>query len=269
MRLSGLGGVKRNMLLDYQNTTFEVRDAKPDIAVLPIGSTERCGDHLPICTTTFILDVLARRVAERLKGTVYLLPTLPFGCSGLHHGQPGTIALEWSTLMQIVYDLVESLIAQDINRVAVIVGLGGANESTVRPRENYIVKTAVRQLNYDFPELDAVWVQPFTVSGIELKEILESADQDVHSGELTTSLMLYLDPDSVKGKGTDHLPEVGKEYLDFVAFEKLCPGGVWGRPSLASAEKGKRALDVAVKRTVEYIEESFAHLATLKRRVYY
>jgi len=264
-----LGEVKDDMLLDYQNTTFEVRDAKPDIAVLPIGSTERCGDHLPVGTTTFILDVVARRVAERLKGAVYLLPTLPLGCSGLHRGQPGTIALEWSTLMQVVCDLIESLIAQDINRVAVIVGLGGASESTVLPRENYIVKTAVRQLNYDYPQLDAIWVQPFTVAGKDLMEILDSADVEVHAGELATSLMLHLDPDSVKGKGADHLPEAGKEYLDFVAFEKLCPGGVWGRPSLASAEKGKRALEVAVNRTVEYIEESFAHLATMKRRVYY
>lgn len=257
------------MLLDYQNTTFEVRDAKPDIALLPMGATERCGDHLPVGTTTFILDVLARRVAERLRGTVYMLPTMPLGSSGLHRGTPGTIALEWPTLMQVVCDLVESLVAQDIRRLAVINGLGGANETTVRPRENYIVKTAVRQLNYDFPELDAIWVQPFTVAGKDLAQILDSAEQDVHAGELATSLMLYLDPDAVKGEGSDHLPEAGKEYLDYVDFEKLCPGGVWGRPSLASAEKGKRALEVAVRRTAEYIEESFAHLATMKRRVYY
>jgi creatinine amidohydrolase len=257
------------MLLDYQNTSFEVRDARPEIAVLPIGATERCGDHLPIGTMTFILDAVARRVAERLKGNIYLLPTMPLGTSGLHGTSAGTVALEWYTLMQVVYDLVESLLAQGIRKVAVINGLGGANETTVRPRENYIVKTAVRQLNYDFPKLDAVWVQPFTVAGEELRQILDSADQDVHAGELATSLMLYLDPDAVKGQGTDYLPEVGKEYLDFVSLEALCPGGVWGRPSLASAEKGERALKAAVERTVAYIEESFAHLATMKRRLYY
>jgi creatinine amidohydrolase len=257
------------MLLDYQNTTFEVRDAKPDIAVLPIGATEYCGHHLPVGNMNIILDVLARRVAERLKGTVYLLPTMPLGSSGLHWGKPGTIALEWSTLMQVVYDVVQSLLVQDIRRVVLINGLGGANETTVRPRENYIVKTAVRQLNYDFPELDAIWVQPFTVAGEDLTHILDSAEQDVHAGELATSLMLYLDPDAVKGKGVDHLPQAGKEYLDYVAFEKLCPDGVWGRPSLASPDKGERALEVAVERTVEYIEGSFAHLATMKRRVYY
>jgi len=257
------------MLLDYQNTSFEVKDAKPDIAILPMGTTEQYGDHLPLGTTTIILDVLARRVAECLKGTVYLLPTMPLGTSGLHMGTPGTIALEWPTLMGVVYDLVESLVAQGIRQVVVINGLGGANETTVRPRENYIVKTTVRQLNYDIPELDAIWVQPFTVAGKDLVEIMESAHQDIHAGELATSLMLHLAPDAVKGTGIDWAPEVGKEYLDYVPFRQLCPGGVWGRPRLASAVKGERALEIAVQRTAEYIEESFAHLATMKRRVYY
>jgi creatinine amidohydrolase len=257
------------MLLDYQNTSFEVQAAKPDIAILPIGSTEQCGGHLPVGSTTMILDVLSRRVAERLAGTVYLLPTMPLGTSGLHRGSAGTVFLQWQSLMGVVYDLVESLVEQSIVRVVVINGLGGANESTVRPRENYIVKTAVRQLNYDFPELDAIWVQPFTVAGAELKEILESSQQDVHAGELATSLILHLCPELVRELGDDHIPDVGKGYLDYVDFGALCPGGVWGRPSLASADKGKQALDAAVQRTVEYIEESFAHLATMKRRLYY
>jgi creatinine amidohydrolase len=256
------------MLLDYQNTSFGVRDAQPDIAVLPIGATERCGEHLPVGTMTIILDTLARRVAEQIKGTIYLLPTMPLGTSGIHRGTAGSIALEWPTLMRVVYDLVESLFLQGIRRVAVIVGLGGANESTALPKENYIVKVAVRQLNYDYPELHAIWVQPFTVAGRELVQILDASEQDIHAGELVTSLMLYLAPDAVKGKGADHLPGVGKEYLDYLAFEKLCPSGVWGRPSLASADKGKRALHVAVERTVEYIEESFARLTTMPRRSY-
>lgn len=254
------------MLLNYQNTCFEIMDANPDIALLPIGSTERVGDHLPIGTSTFILNVLASRVAEGLSGNVYLLPTLPIGCSGLHKGQHGTIALDWTTMVKVVSDLVESLLAQGIKKVAVLVGLGGANESTVRPRENYIVKTAVRQLNYDHPDLDAIWVQPFTVAGGELKCILESSEQDVHAGELATSLMMYLHPESIKKEGVDYVPDEGKEYLDFVAFEKLCPGGVWGLPSLATAEKGRMALEAAIECTVKYIEESFSNLERIKKR---
>ncbi len=254
------------MMLNYQNTSFEIKDVCPDIALIPIGSTERVGDHLPIGTSTFILDVVANRVAEGLSGKVYLLPTLPLGCSGLHKGQPGTIALDWTTMVGVVTDLAESLSAQGIKKIAVLVGLGGANESTVIPRENYIVKTAVRQLNYKHHDLDAIWVQPFTAAGSELKRILESSEQDIHAGELATSLMMHLHPESVKKEGEDHVPDESKAYMDFVAFDKLCPGGVWGFPSLATAEKGRIALEAAVEGTVKYIEESFSHLERMKNR---
>jgi creatinine amidohydrolase len=254
------------MLLDYQNTSFQVKEANPDIAVLPIGATERYGAHLPVGTMTIILDALSRRVAEQLNGTVYLLPTMPLGTSGLHRGTAGTIALEWPTLARVVYDLVGSLFVQGLRRVVAMVGLGGPNENAALPKENAVVKMAVRQLNYDYPGLDLLWVQPFTAARKELARILDAPDQDVHAGELVTSLMLYLAPDTVKRQGQDYVPEVGKEYLDYVAFEKLCPGGVWGKPSLASASKGKRAFRVAVDRSVAYIEDSFAHLARMKCR---
>lgn len=257
------------MIVDYQNTSFEVKKAKPDIAVLPIGATEQCGAHLPVGTSTIILDRLARDVSKGLEKTVYLLPTLPLGTSGLHLGRPGTIALEWSTLMSVLYDLVESLVVQGIHKVVVINGLGGPNLTTVQPRKNYIVKTVVRQLNYDFPELDALWVQPFSVAGRDLEDVLDSGEDDVHAGELATALMLYLAPNTVGEPAADCLPDVGTEYLDFVAFETLCPSGVWGRPGLASGEKGRQAMDVAVRRTIQYIEECFGHLATMKRRIYY
>lgn len=257
------------MLLDYQNTSPEVRAAKPDLALLPIGATEQQGSHLPVGAVTLILDALARRVGERLPGNVYLLPTLPFGTSGSHAGSLGTMALEWPTLMSVVRDLVESLAAQSIRRVAVINALGGPGQGTVCPRENYIVKTAVRQLNYDLPHMDTIWVQPFSVAGPALEGILSAGRDDLHAGELTTSLVLYLAPQAVKGRGADHVPEADKDYLDYVAFARLCPGGVWGRPSLASAEKGRAAFEAAVQAVVEYIEHTFAQLATMKRRLYY
>lgn len=257
------------MVYDWQNTSFEVRDGRPSVAILPIGATEWNGEHLPVGSMNLILDALSRRVAESLTATSYLLPTFPLGSSEHLVGHPGTVSLEYQTLYQVVYDIVESLLEQGIRRVAIINGLGGASETTVRPRENYIVKTAARQLNYDYVDLDAIWVQPFTVAKDELLEIMGSAREDVHAGELATSLMLHLDPEAVKGVSADFVPSVGKECMDFVGFERLTPSGVWGRPSLATADKGKRALDAAVIRTTEYIEKTFAQLATMKRRTYY
>jgi creatinine amidohydrolase len=254
------------MLCDYHSTTVDLKEAQPEIAVLPVAGTEQHGSHLPVGTMCVIVSAISRRVAEALPGNVYLLPAMPIGTSGLHRGTTGTVALRWSTLAEVIRDLIESLLAQGIRRVVVIDGLGGAGETTTRPRENYIVKTAVRQLNYDHPELDAIWVQPFTVSASDITDIFRSAETDIHAGEVATSVMLHLAPAAVKGSGADHLPQVGKEYLDFVPFSQLCPGGVWGRPTLASAEKGDQAIEVAARRTVEYIEESFARLKRMKNR---
>ena len=63
--------------------------------------------------------------------------------------------------------------------------------------------------------------------------------------------------------GPDEVPGVGRQFLDWAAFAALAPHGVWGRPSLASADKGHRALTAAVAATVRYITESFEVLGRL------
>ena len=151
-------------MLDYQNTTYDIEAGNPHTAILPIAVVERHGSHLPVGADWMIVDAIASRVAETMGEGCYLLPTMPYGTSAGHVGEAGTLSLAPLTLMHVVRDLVDGLIAQGIRRVAVINSHGGAGESTVRPQGNFIVKTAVRQLNYDYPDLKAIWVQPFTVA---------------------------------------------------------------------------------------------------------
>jgi creatinine amidohydrolase len=254
------------MLYDYQSTSFDVRDGRPDVAILPIGAMEQEGDHLPVGAVTLVLEEVARLVAEALPESAYLLPVLPFGASASHLGAAGTVSLSWSTMMDVVTDIVEALLAQGFRRVVVISGLGGPNEFMTRPRENYIVKTAVRQLNYAHPEADILWVQPFTAARVDLQRILEAPAEDMHAGELTTSLLLHLAPALVEGTGQDFVPQAERSFLDYVPFAELSPSGVWGRPSLASADKGRRSIDAAVRATVEYVGKSFKYLAENKKR---
>ena len=250
---------------DWTNTSWQLRDRPPRTALLPLGSTEGFGPHLPIATTNFLLDVIARHVAERLSGDVYLLPTAPAGQSGRYMSFAGTLALSWRTLMAVVTDLVASLQATGVQRVAVLVGLGGAAGNTVLPRENPIVKTAVRRLNYDHPSLDVIWVQPLTVAEPPLNTWFEGAIDDLHAGEVVTSMMMHLHPELVKGQGPDHIPDLDATYLDALPFEALCPEGVWGRPSKARPELGRLVLEAAIAGTVRYIEETFEELARIKR----
>lgn len=254
------------MVFDYQNTFDDVRDGKPTVAILPIGATEKEGDHLPVGASTLVLETVSRQIAEGLGEPTYLLPVMPFGTSGSFVGSAGTISLSWSTLMDVITDLVESLARQGITRIVVIDSLGGAGGSMIRPGKNYIVKTAVRQMNYDHPELDVLWVQPFTAAARDLKVIMDFPKDDAHAGELTTSLLMHLAPDLVQSNAQDHVPPIGKTALDWVPFAALCPDGVWGHPSRATADKGKLAIAAAVKQTIAYIQESFAYLSQAKQR---
>lgn len=252
-------------LYDWHNTSWDLRGDPPTMALLPIGAVEQFGPHLPVGTQNIILDAIARRVGARLAGTTYLLPTLPLGLSMPHKEHAGTVWLSWRTLMAVVTDLAESLLLVDIHRLAVLVGLGGAACTTVMPREHDVVKTAVRRLNYDHPDLDAVWVQPLTVAEPALDTLFESPKEDVHAGEVITSLMLHLHPELVGPHRIDHVPAKGAQYAQALSFRALCPEGVWGHPSRASAELGARALEAAVTGTVSYIDECFTELARLKR----
>lgn len=255
---------------DWHSTSWDLRAKPPRVAVLPVGSVEGFGPHLPVGTVNLLLDAIARRVADRLQDDAYLLPTVPLGQSGHLMGFAGTLALSWRTLTSVVTDMVSSLHATGVQKVAVLVGLGGAACNTVIPRENEIVKTAVRRLNYEDPGLDAIWVQPLTVAESPLGTWFEGANEDVHAGEVVTSMMLHLHPELVRqdelSQDLDHIPALGAAYGDALPFDALCPKGVWGRPSRASVELGRLALEAAVGGTVRYIEETFDELAKMKRR---
>ncbi len=252
---------------DWQNTSWDLREERPPhLALLPVGATEQFGPHLPLATQNLLLEAISRRVAAELSDSVYLLPPIPIGSSGQHEGFAGTVSLSWRTLMAVLADLGESLLQTGTTRLAVLVGLGGAACTTTMPRENEIVKTAVRRLNYEHPELQAIWVQPLTVADPPLDTLFDTPQDDVHAGQVVTSLMLHLYPHLVGDPPDPHVPPAGSEgYLHQLPFSALCPDGLWGRPNLADGERGAQALRAAVTGTTVYIEETFADLARLKR----
>lgn len=248
-------------MLTLENTAWDFKAAPPEVALLPLAALEPHGPHLPIGADGLIVSTIARLVAERLSSPTYLLPVWPLGISAPHWGEPGAVSLEHETLWAVVRDTVESLVAHNIRKVAVLNNHGSAMGTTVVPIGNVIVKTAVRQLNYETQGLHAIWVQPFAAARPAFSEIFGSASSDLHAGEVETSILMHLSRNLVRSGGVDAVPEHALAYLDFRPFAQLSPSGVWGRPSQASAEKGRRALEAAVSATVDYIERTLATLA--------
>ncbi|MER3544285.1 MAG: hypothetical protein C4311_06685 [Chloroflexota bacterium] len=253
-------------MLTWLNTAWDFKAAPPEVALFPLACFEPHGPHLPVGSDGILMGTIARRVAERLQARTFLLPTWPLGTSGHHARQPGVVYLNFETLWAVVRDVVTALYEHGIPRVVVLNNHGAALTTTTRPLGNFIVKTAVRQLNYEVPGLTAIWVQPFAAAREALRALFPSACEEVHAGAVETSLLMHLAPEQVRPLPPDYVPAFSPAYLDFTSFNNLAPGGVWGRPSLASAEKGAQALEAIVEATVAYIERTFAQIAQLKER---
>ena len=235
-------------MYDVTSTYLDLERSGVDTAVLPVGAIEQHGPHLPLSVDWFQGEIVARQVAERLNG--FLLPGMPFGCSQAHHGFRGTISLAPETLGAVVKDVVTCLLEQGFRRIAVLNFHGG----------NLILKLAVRDLNLSQSQGKVVLVSPGQDAGARLSEIFEGYADELHAGDLETSVMLHAAPEQVGQSRIDHVPDVGQVYFDYLPMKEFCPDGVWGRSSLATAEKGRLAIDAMVDYTVEYLQETFARL---------
>lgn len=91
--------------------------------VIPTGSTEQHGPHMPLGTDFMVASRLAKMVGERAN--VIVIPTLPFGYAKYHTDFPGTLAIEQTTLAQVLMDICDDLLRYGAKRILVINGHGG------------------------------------------------------------------------------------------------------------------------------------------------
>lgn len=255
------------MKLSERNTAWDFKENPPEIGILPLACFEPHSENLPLGTDAVIMSAVGKGVDERLAEPSFLLPLWPYGNSGHLSGQSGTIALEFLTLWHVVRDLAISLHERGIHKVVVLNNHGSAMTTTTKPIGNFVVKTAVRQLNYEVPGLSAIWVQPFAAGRERLAELFESAQEECHVGAVELSLLQHLLPDREIEVPADFVPEVDPAYLHFDLFTKFSPNGVWGRPSEASPEKGEQALAVLIEETTRYIQETYQQLAELSSQI--
>jgi creatinine amidohydrolase len=231
-------------MLSVYNTSKEITDSGVDTVVIPLGSVEAKGPHLPLGSDLILAEAFAREYCSGKD--VYLVPTIPFGTSECQRGFAGTIFLENETLWNVISDLVEYLERHEFRRVVIL------NFCS----RNWVVKPYVRESNLgaraSCPHCDVVWVEPKRlVEDVVAERVGRFADH--HAGALETSLILHLDDNLVTEPMEDFLPDLGREYLDYVGMKKVSPAGVWGKPSLASGELGEELFQKMLERTDEYI----------------
>lgn len=240
-------------MYSVENTSIELKESKIDMAILPVGSIEQHGRHLPLGTDWMIAQEVSRRVASRVDG--YLLPAMPFTSSSCHRGSAGTVWLRETTLFNFVKDIVESLSCGGFSKLVVMNCHGG----------NWVLKPAVREANVDNPNIRVIMLSPHAVAEEKLRKIMETTSlDDLHAGEMETSCMMYLRESLVRSGGIDYVPPVGREFWDYLSLMEMSPSGVWGRPSKASPKKGEKAVEIMVSETARYIKQTFERIEKLR-----
>jgi creatinine amidohydrolase len=215
-------------------TSTDEADRNASIAVLPIGSFEQHGSHLPLATDSIVAYAIAEALANQYG--LLLLPPLTISCSHEHNDFAGTVSISAATLYAVVGDVVVSLEQRGIRKLVLVNGHGG----------NYVLGNIVQEGNVGerrmalFPHRDD-WEQARKVGGL-----VTSNHEDMHGGELETSILLHATPDQVRD-GADDWVAPERTHLHEIGVGEYSRSGIIGRPSLASADKGRLVLDELVR----------------------
>jgi len=202
------------------------------VAVLPVGSFEQHGAHLPLTTDTLIACLIASRLAKDYD--LFLLPPLTIGCSHEHATFAGTISISASTLHLVVREIAADLERQGVRRLVIVNGHGG----------NYVLNNVAQEANVSEPR---VMLYPGRVDWEHAREAagcVTSIRDDMHGGELETSLLLHAFPDLVRENwSTADVEASERSDLLLLGIAAYTDTGIIGAPSSATENKGRLLLD--------------------------
>ncbi|GAA0662474.1 creatininase family protein [Kitasatospora atroaurantiaca] len=230
-----------------QATSADERRRGSKVAVLPIGSFEQHGAHLPLTTDTVIASVIAQRIATDYD--LFLLPPITMACSHEHSTMPGTVSISAATLYAVVNDIWKSLQASGVPGLIIVNGHGG----------NYVLSNVVQEANTTGRNLALFPVREDWHQARTDAELESTGTEDMHGGELEVSLLLHGAPHLVRDgiEQDDHsAPE--RPHLLTLGMAGYTENGIIGKPSLGTAAKGKAVLDSLSR-------SAAAHLSVLSK----
>jgi creatinine amidohydrolase len=242
----------------------EVPDVTRKVVVVPIGSFEQHGHHLPLLTDSMIGAEIARRAEEILGDEAVFLPTLWLGASDHHRTFPGTVSLSSETYTRVLKELIDSLIGTGFRRIFLLNAHGG----NIIPAQMAINDKNV-EYRLKIPDLYLTFISWFDFLPAEKLAALEPPCVQTmvsHACEWETSAIQVIAPNLVG----DDRPSTRRDFAsafwnpDFrkpsrisVArtLEQSSPTGALGYPERAEPAKGEALLNLAANEVVAFVRE--------------
>lgn len=271
-------------LLDLSPPDLRAHLENDDTILIPLGSVEMHGDHMPLGTDIYNALEVCRRAAE--KGDTVYAPPIWTGYSPQHLREPergmGTITFRSHTIENVIHDTARSLIHHGFNR---LVFVNGHTSNTK------ITDPIMRNLRYETGAL-IVMFKPYGERYLGLiEDLMENPPEETpgwHASEQETSIMLAFNSDNVHmdravsatAHAPDWLPDAfgkadgtwdaqfkGYEYFYFpMDHNEFADRGVIGNPMRATADKGDAIFDRFATHLAEALDELRKVPVTIKSR---
>lgn len=225
------------------------------VCLIPTGSLEQHGAHLPLFTDSLLVTRIAELAEQERSERVLLFPTLWLGCSQHHRAMAGTLTASMGTYQSVLCEVVECALQDGFYKFFVLNGHGGNTEPN---------GVALRELKARHPHGVFAHAGYFHLIPEEAQaRILEGPFKKIkHGCEAETSLMLHFYPELVRRENLrdDHLkmvPEApaGLSYVQH--FDEITEGGSLGYATLASEAKGRELARLAVEGVVRAIDHLY------------
>ncbi|MCD6300013.1 MAG: creatininase family protein [Dehalococcoidales bacterium] len=221
--------MKKVLWQEMRRTEIEQAVKAGAVVVIPVGSTEQHGNHLPVNTDMDCCFSIAKGAAELVNDfPVLVAPSVCFGYSPHHMKYPGTISLQFHTFIDVLTQVATSIAAHGFKKIFFLNGHGGNSGVIGSMREKLMNEDNLPScVGYTYWEL----------IDEEMKATSEKDFRIGHAAEIETSLQLYLQPELVDKEAASWAP------------------GVVGDPTYATYEKGKRLFNAAVRAVARYIRD--------------
>lgn len=240
----------------------DIAESEGSVLVVPVGSLEQHGAHLPTATDTLLANAVARRGAEGVAGSVPVAVTPPVwsGYSPMHLRSFGaTVSLPFGALRATIEGVAGSALETGFDGLALVNGHGGNGPA---------VGAATSTVGVEHPDVEVVGLTYYHLADSFVEEIRDSDPGGMsHGGEFETSLMLHLRPDLVDedaGEWANRDPHYTHADDDITEVPTLSTyrssaeysgSGAEGNPTLATAAKGEELFERVSAELVVVLEE--------------
>lgn len=244
------GGSAPLRLMEMRMPHFEEALRRGAPAIIPTGSVEQHGAHLPYGTDTYTAELIAEGVARRLGG--YVLPFTPLGVTPIHMSFPGTITLKPQTFAALLTDVCESIIGHGARHIVVI----NWHEGNI-PAMQMVASDIVRRTDARVILVQACYVAE-EMFGHEVGGL-------THGGEIEALPVLLYNPGLValdeargssersRGEAMDRRRRSKGISVPVRDIREIAPTGWYGDPSPATEEKARRLFTALMDRIADEV----------------